>query len=506
MHLVSCEHPKRVYNKYLKEYVWVACKSCPTCLKRYQAYWTSRLEAERRNSVFSLFVTLTYEDKFLPRLHRNDVFKDGKVIEAYSDEAKTFCIPFDELRFESPADLSYFNSKMKYGGVPYARFRDVQLFLKRLNKYFHDKYTSHYGNFHYFIVSELGKESLRPHYHGLLFFRENIKAEDFGKDISMCWKLGNCKTEVVQATASSYVAKYLGKPSFYPSFYSHIKIRNKFVCSKRTPIGSGSELSEGSAEIFHNAVTLVPNTRNGSSEISFSTLPTYVENRLFPKCPRFSQIPHSCRALVYGCAARFHGKTIKGEIGDPAVEYFNFDTWLNNVRYSIKIRPDRYTGLSQLYCLLAEVADGFSEKGVNALRRLYYMSKRVCLACRKYLVSLEYYVTKIEEYWNKKEYKILTMFFDFQQSFAEKGNFEELANMYHEFSFHNKSYLPISLEECRDYQDMVHDNKIYQQQSLFSHLKNAFVDSSRCTDLQSKNLTLNFYHAKKCNEIIEAIT
>ena len=60
MHLVSCEHPKRIYNKYLGEYVWVACKECPTCLRRYQAYWTSRLENENQNSPHAL----TLEDDY----------------------------------------------------------------------------------------------------------------------------------------------------------------------------------------------------------------------------------------------------------------------------------------------------------------------------------------------------------------------------------------------------------------------------------------------------------
>ena len=508
MHLVSCEHPKRIYNKYLGEYVWVACKECPTCLKRYRAYWTSRLENERKSSLYTLFITLTYDEEHLPRLHRQDVLDDhnNKVIEAYSDSENTFCIPFNDLKFSSPADLEYFNSKMSTGGVPYAKFRDVQLFLKRFNKYLFTHYTQHYENFRYYIVSELGKSTLRPHYHGLLFFRERIPTADFESDISTCWKLGHCKVEVVESNASSYVSKYVGKSSFYPSFYEHCKIRNKFICSRHTPIGSGFELPEGTSEIFHNAATSIALPANDSSEIRMVPLQPYVENRLFPKCPRFSQISHSCRVALYGCAARFHGKQIKGEIGDRKLKWFPFEVWLNNLYLYVKRNPTHYKGLSQLSYLLSEVADNFSEKGMNALRRLYYLSKRVCLNCAKFCVSLEYYVLQIEKYWIKKEYEILTKFYNFQQSFAEKNNSEELINMYHEFSFQNPNNGMPLLSECRDYTDMCSMSALTSRVSLFSHFKNAFIDSCRSTDKISKSITLKFYYAKECNEIIEAIT
>lgn len=505
MHLVSCEHPVRVYNKYLNEYFWVPCKHCDTCLKRYQAYWCSRLESERKTSLFVLFVTLTYSNDYLPVLKRKDVLTRDGLIEAYSDADETFCIPFKDFKFDSKADLNYFNSKMSTGGVPYAKFRDVQLFLKRYRKFLFNNYTKKYENFRYFIVSELGKESLRPHYHGLFFFKSKIEAKDFEADISSCWKLGRCKVEVVESSASSYVSKYVGKPAFYPSFYQHNKIRPKFICSKHSPIGSEFELSESSSEIFHNAATSIPRPSNVSSEISFSPLPTYVENRLFPKCYRFASLSHSCRVELYRCASRFVQRSIGKEIGDHNYWIPPFDYWLENVKCSVGSKLYRRNGASQLYYLLSEIANGFSERGINALRRLYYMSKRIIRNCEKFYCTMEYYVLKIEEYWNKKEYETLTKFFDFQRVFAEKENPEELVNCYLEYNFQFPSDLP-ALSECRDYKVMCAENKLKRSLDLFSHFKNALIDSCRCVDRLSKKITLDFYYAQKCNEVIEAVT
>ena len=521
MRLVSCEHPKRVWNKYLNEYVWTSCGECSTCVRRYQARWNARLESERKSSLFTLFVTLTYNEESLPRLVRSDMFdsETGKLVEAYKDAQDSFLIPFKDFIFDEKSDLDYFNDKMAHGGVPFPRFRDVQLFLKRYNKFLYKHYTQHYENFRYFICAELGKESLRPHYHGLFFFKSQIQAANFEQDISSCWKLGNCKVEYVESTACSYVSKYVGKASFYPSFYRHRQISPKFICSKRPPLGSMRELSKSPKEIFDKCLTHVPLSGNDGRSISMAPLPLYAENRLFPKCPRFSSISHSCRVALYGCASRFQGTERKGALstyqlgkcGIPEV-FHSFNDWLwclkniflHYLHYASYEKRVNWFRTSFWY-MLSEIADNFSETGVNALRRLYYLSKRVCKACKEFGLSLDTYVCKIETYFDKKQYEILTQFYNFQQDYAEKNSSEELINMYSEFSFLNPSDLP-TLSECRDYRDMCLDNQVKQRVSLISHLKNAFLDSSRCVDKISKSITLKFYYAKKCNEIIEAVT
>lgn len=514
MRLVECENPQRVYNKYLGEYIWVPCQHCETCKKKYRNRWIARLENERKSSLFTLFVTLTYDDAHLPRLKRADFYKDGEMVEAYADLHDSFLIPFHDLVFAEQSDLDYFNDKMSNGGVPFADFSDIQKFCKRFNKFIHDKYTFKYENFRYFIVSELGKCTLRPHYHCLFFFREAYQTSSIETDIYSCWRLGNIECEAVEANAASYVSKYIGKPSFYPSFYGNSKIRPKFVCSKQPPIGSIYQLSSSPSEIFHGAVTHLFVPSNNSQEISSVPMPSYCKSRLFPKCPRFASISHSLRVAVYGCAGKFIASGFQTDTQPKSSECLGFNDWLNHVMFwTEEIQDDS----SNIISYLREIADNFSEKGINSLRRLYFLSKRVLKHCEQFYCGLEYYVLQIEKFFDKLEIETLGYFYGFQRDYVEKHSLNEIENMYSEFAFNNQcpnfpdvrfrdvqyDYLPLS--ECVDYKDMCLDSMIHAQTSVFSHLKNALKDSLKCVDLRSKNLTLKFYYAKKCNEIIEAI-
>ena len=453
MRLQNCQHPVRVYNKYLGEYVWTSCGKCPTCLKRYQNRWTARLENERKSSLFVLFVTLTYDEKHLPRLIRADYFdKTGKMVEAYRNADSSFLIPFHDLKFEKPADLEYFNKKMHFGGVPYADFRDVQAFNKRLNKYFHDKYTNKYENFRYFVVSELGKESLRPHYHGLYFFRSEIPSENFAADILACWhdkqgnSIGNIEVECVESTASSYVSKYIGKLSHYPSFYQNNKIRCKFICSKRPPIGSLYELSQDSSEIFHDAAISVSLPTSSGSRLNDVPLPTYVKNRIFPKCPQFGRISHSLRVAVYRSASRYLALGFAGCWRSNFGELVpvSLASYLHNIRLSyLKYPYDPPTDFDNY--IRNYVPDPYCEAGEVALRRLYYMSKRVLEYCKKFFCTVEYYVHQIEEFYSKVELKTLALFYEFQQEYVENHSLNEIENMYSEFAFNNQG----DFRDCR---------------------------------------------------------
>lgn len=514
MRIQNCEHPIRVYNKYIDEYVWVPCGKCDTCLKRYQARWTARLENERKSSFFTLFVTLTYDDNHLPRLVRTRT-SDNK--EAYSAHDSRFLIPFSELQFDTPFDLEYFNKKMAAGGVPYADFADIQKFNKKLNKRFHDKYTGKYENFRYFIVAELGKESLRPHYHGLFFFKSHIPSKNFAEDILACWQFGNIETECVESTAASYVSKYVGKPAFYPSFYSHSKIRPRFVCSKQPPIGSIYELSESDAEIFHKAAINISLPRNDVQKSCVVPLPQYCKNRLFPKCPQFARISHSLRVAIYRCAGRFLASGFQGikSLSDYELDFISFDGFLSEIRKRFIMFPYSLSQFDQYIFKLVD-NDPYTETAVNTLKRLYYTSRRVLENCKRFRCGVEYYVLKIEEFFNKLEYKILTQFYEFQSEYSETNKPEELEQMYSEFAFNNfgdfkdlrfvvNQIDSIPLVDCVDYKNMCHDSHSSQRLSIWKHLVNAFLDSKMCVDTISKKLTLNFYYGKKCNEIIEAV-
>lgn len=133
------------------------CGQCLACRINKRRVWTHRLMLESYCHVASSFVTLTYNDEFLP---------DG-------------------------------NSLCK---------RDVQLFLKRLRKQLGFQIR-------YYCAGEYGEKTLRPHYHLIIFgLSPDIKTEGV---IEKCWPFGfitvdPCVFETVQYVAG-YVTKKISK-------------------------------------------------------------------------------------------------------------------------------------------------------------------------------------------------------------------------------------------------------------------------------------------------------
>lgn len=135
--------------------IWVPCGKCVFCRKAISKEWGVRivheLEYYKGNNVF---FTLTYDDENLP--------ENGSLCK-----------------------------------------RDVQLFLKRLRKAIYPEKIK------YFYSGEYGDETLRPHYHFLLFGLDQNK-----KDlIEKCWEKGfiDKKLGYVCLRSANYCMKYLSK-------------------------------------------------------------------------------------------------------------------------------------------------------------------------------------------------------------------------------------------------------------------------------------------------------
>lgn len=143
------------------ETVWhkVPCGKCAFCLLKKRSEWMFRIFYEMKMQVQpGWFMTLTYNEKYVKRV---------------------------------PAGLSL-------------RFRDVQLFLKKLRK------AKYYAK--YICVGEYGSETKRPHYHLLLW--TDCKPESFGRywtrrsDLS----LGEIHVGRLTMASAMYTLKYIINP------------------------------------------------------------------------------------------------------------------------------------------------------------------------------------------------------------------------------------------------------------------------------------------------------
>lgn len=185
-------------HKKTNEYHFVPCGKCVACLSRKRNELSFRLKREQDFSCYSLYVTLTYDQKFIPI----------KVV-----DNKPFFV---------------FNKK------------HVQDYLKRTRYYLNS--LNQDLKFSYYCVSEYGGKFHRPHYH-LQIFVKNDKYGKYRRTVTKVleqqWKFGFTVIKETNDANIHYVTKYCVKSleqtpadCIDPVF---------MLCSKRPYLGSGAE-------------------------------------------------------------------------------------------------------------------------------------------------------------------------------------------------------------------------------------------------------------------------
>lgn len=504
---MSCEHPVRVYNKYIDKYLFVPCGKCNTCLNRKAMYWTNQCEKERRNSMFTMFVTLTYDELSLPVYNVSGGFDYLNKIEEGLQKKQirylqsirlhdTECMALDtEKLFDEDADKELFFEFLKGKGIPYASKSDIQLFHKRLNKWFFQNVTNKYQNFRFFLVSELGSTTLRPHFHALYFINDSEVARRFNEGILASWQFGRIDCQYVENSACSYVAQYINKLHDLPSFYKAKQIRPFYLCSRSPIIGNVVESTQSDEEIFNSGTVQTFSYRRKDSRLVLVELDKSTENRIYPKCPCFSQISNSLRVELYSAVCRFKCATFQGF--KDRVKVF-----LDDLEYKFKV--------SDFVSLLREKVDGFSVEGEEWLRRLYYLSRKAFKNALRFGISIFAYVQKIDEYYKNKELHLINKMYEFQEQYMENENnspsVDDLVLMYPDF-LHDVGF---SLGEWlnqftpKEVKCMRSDAASLAYSNKSNHFKNQYLDSLVDKGDRFYKSLKNYFYAKKRYEISEA--
>lgn len=262
----------------------VPCGKCLECRRKIQNSWMLRLSEEIKDWKSGVFFTLTYEDSAIPKnfVYKGMVFRSSPdyrfdgftaydivdeetgemidindlehniVVDVNSIQSRNEMLEFYQDKREHPIDdnIYMFNSVRK---------KDVQEWIRRCR----NKYKRHTKkDIKYFITSEYGPGTWRPHYHGIIYgvtleeFKEYFKKDwviHFGpqdeyrlrKDITVIADElrdkydgnGNCIYE--KSSGVAYVAKYCSKGTFEHPFCSKdffywysSKDSGKKVCSE----------------------------------------------------------------------------------------------------------------------------------------------------------------------------------------------------------------------------------------------------------------------------------
>lgn len=153
---MNCFRPQWLHS----EQTFVPCGTCNFCLQARRMDWAFRLQIEKKNSISSHFITLTYADEYLP-----------------------------------------INTALNKATLDKT---DLQKFIKRLRKA-NEKYRAKNARrIRYYAVGEYGTETERPHYHIILFNAQRKTIER----LENTWKIGQIHKGRVTPASIGYVAGY----------------------------------------------------------------------------------------------------------------------------------------------------------------------------------------------------------------------------------------------------------------------------------------------------------
>lgn len=441
-HVCNCLNPKVITNPYTGEQIVSRCGKCDVCRNTKASNWVTRLDMEADSHKYTLFATLTYDDCHVNQVVRlpfeysnhvlvnqlydptsQEVFDLGEVHETFSQKDKDY-IEQNEI----------FNTLSK---------RDFQLFIKRLRYYF-DKCEK--GSLlRYYICGEYGPSTFRPHGHLLLFFDSEKCASEIEVLLSKAWTdefsepLGIIyDPHFVSGSASEYCASYVNSVTELPRMYLHKGLRPFALFSKCPAIGSLYPSIKEVREIFDNGDITFRRFQKSNNTFKDDFFWRSFNDRLYPRCQRFGSLSLSDRITLYRLIQGFPthltsrqiARRIKAEFIDSKREdwiglYFRTIAFkqvpcLHSVQQDVDI-DWRLKGLpflpnwSQFIerpC--AVIKSSRKEYKENALIHFVNVLKRVQHQAQIFNVSIDYYVTKISDYYDKVSHKRLADDYEFQ--------------------------------------------------------------------------------------------
>lgn len=392
-HIDFCYSPIKI-SKLGRTY-FVPCGKCNGCLLHKANEWSFRVGDEIENNPFSIFFTLTYSNKYVPKvkcvgledgLYRyhstsNDIRFNGAV--------DVFRTPLDfYLPFIHRAPLfNYFDD----GAIGVCRKTDIQLWLKLIRKDLYDYFNLSGSAFRYFIISEYGPGKsqmygkFRPHYHGIIFPTSEEVAESLlypTKEIEKFQKHGllfanwqMCDGSLFEQYAKycnsgtrHYVTQYVNCSTGLPSFYQYSDIKPFRLASKQKA-GIGFvhfDPKEISQDIERGVIEYHKSVPDSERNYIFRYSPSYVST-LFPKCSRYSELDYPGLLRIYGYLYKL--RKISRSSLSPSSRF-----------YEDEFRPESQDWSAALACL--KVCDLMSWTPVHyvyVLDKYYYLKAQSAL-------------------------------------------------------------------------------------------------------------------------------
>lgn len=404
-----CLHPVRTWNKSLRRTVFVPCGHCAACRVNQGRNLSLRVNNEFSQYVYKFFITLTYEDSFLP-------------IAKYDSELDGFVHPHDVDYLDCPhivslgdpmvekSDLFLCKVLQKFDGIPVLSHSDVRNFKKRL-RYYLFKELKDYDDIFLYTCGEYGAKRFRPHYHILFGTNERRVSDILRSCVARAWSdnsgsVKGCSPRsygkidfqaCIDSGSTNYCAQYLTCTTNLPFVLSRTVFRPFHTKSRKF---ENKPSSEGLRRLFYELPTeSTLRSSNGKFLVSKHTKDDLYQ--VFPFVPGFSSLSSNDRCRVYEVFNRYMPSTA----GEFARHWLAF-----NLRQS---RRDL------LACDQVIMNLCFSEGKIkdyktcfHIVSNVYCASRIVCKNAKTLGLSVTDYVRQIENYESKLELRKLHDFYE----------------------------------------------------------------------------------------------
>lgn len=475
---ISCNSPVLVNTR--KGSIYVACHKCIQCQLTRKSIDTLAIDLESQyNSKYQDFLTLTYDDDNLPYLDFNyltcgssdvgNFLSPVSVLNSYSfdynEKNQMSCVPirfgnrkkrmfnpktgkyslvidkYYQKAFYSPyystfsvKDVILYNERIdkyfekypnrsrgirKVGIVPILWKEDLQRFLDRLRSYF-KRLFGEKARFRYFAVGEYGTNSLRPHWHILLFHSsdsihgviKDCSDNNYNEDLSKVWLYGNLYSETTDGRISDYLSGYVNCHTNFPEIlspYPQKKYKSIFFGEVRSLPFIASCLKE---KRFRELSTVSVVSRKGvKSDISVSSS---LISRLFP---RFSGYDSKDFKAIYNNLSSAYSVLQATDINIyDDCQLHDFLLYMINNKFTGVSRLSVALRTLQTYCLDVAYPAYCRDNTLNPLYSILYAARKLYKLSVLFRIHPFTYIRTVCEYVSWLDYQRLISHFELLQT------------------------------------------------------------------------------------------
>lgn len=430
--LGGCFHPVRTYNRHTRAFMYVPCGKCDACINSKATKQSSRVREEIKQHLYSVFFTLTYNNASLPRMEviqdKNGVIQFrpiGRVEYSFDSCPLNRKLPDGNYLFDDDVFLPAIEGDFPYSSYQFGVVckKDIQDFLKRLRlKIDKLNINENEKKIRYYISSEYGPRTFRPHYHGVLFFDSEELCKQIESLIVNSWgvfqrvqgrgvnvfvfepyadlSLTSSYIKLCDPNTAYYVAEYvsgnLGLPVALRQRCTspfHLQSKNPVIgCYK----ADKEEVLECLSRGLYAPYKAVVEQGTGEVQVKRVPLSSDVLFSLFSKCYGFSDLSYDSKFAVYSFYTR-HLEQWKDYIREKLIIYaYERNENCSSValcEYLDKYPCDRYRSWCER-CYPFEYEQLLMGKDEN-----WYSSKKAYSVCQRFDLQKFYpYLDRIDCY------------------------------------------------------------------------------------------------------------